>query len=225
MTYLINLVDDAVTILGGAGFSSNDLDQCLQLAPKLISADGGVNRVKNKELIPDFIIGDLDSLKTKNKWNKLGVEIINISEQDTTDFEKCLYTVNSQLYLCLGFVGRRVDHFLSACSSIVKYHQKNIILVGSHDIIFHVPKLMEITLPVNTRLSLFPIKEVKGLSSKGLKWAINGIIFDPARRIGTANQTCSPKVNLELSDNGMLMILPKSCLKTIVELFLEVGDH
>mgnify|MGYP006113428749 FL=1 len=115
MTYLINLVDDAVTILGGAGFSSNDLDQCLQLAPKLISADGGVNRVKNKELIPDFIIGDLDSLKTKNKWNKLGVEIINISEQDTTDFEKCLYTVNSQLYLCLGFVGRRVDHFLSAC--------------------------------------------------------------------------------------------------------------
>ena len=36
----------AVTLLGGAGFSEDELKKSLGLAPELVAADGGVNYLK-----------------------------------------------------------------------------------------------------------------------------------------------------------------------------------
>ena len=177
----LNLQNQSVTILGGGDFSDGDLDDCLTFGRTLISADGGANGVDANKYKPDYIIGDLDSLRNKNFWKATGSKLIKIEEQDTTDFEKCLYSVHADSYFCVGFIGRRADHFLSVCSSIVKYHRKKVILVGNHDIIFHVPRIFEICLPVNTRLSLYPLQEVCGIEDFGLKWSISSIKFNPLK--------------------------------------------
>ena len=211
--------NEPVTILGGAGFSNEDLEDCLTSASILIAADGGANYLKEKNYRLRHIVGDLDSLDNESYWKSHGTNFIKITEQETTDFEKCLYSINAPTYFCIGFIGRRADHFLATCSSLVKYHSKNIILVGSHDIIFHIPKTFEMALPIGTRLSLFPMRKVIGLGSSGLKWSISGLEFDPSNRTGTSNKLSSDKVKIELSDDGMLIILPRSSLTYVKDLF------
>ena len=219
---ILEFVSQSVTVVGGAGFSKVDLDECLTHAPILIAADGGANNLTKKQYKldkkyqPEYIIGDLDSLQNLNSWKKKATKLIRIKEQETTDFEKCLYSINAAKYLCVGFIGKRADHFLSVCTNLVKHHFKRIILVGAYDVIFHVPKSFEIHLPVNTRISLFPLQRITGVSDDGLGWSISGITFDPLKRVGISNITTKPKLKLTLSENGMLMILPRYCLRNVL---------
>ena len=212
-------------ILVAAGFLEKDFDECFSVASVLIAADGGANYLEEKKYKLDHIIGDLDSLNNRTYWDSHGTNFIKISEQETTDFEKCLYTIDAPLYFCIGFIGRRVDHFLATCSTLVKYHHKNVILVGSHDIIFHIPEKIEMDLPRGTRLSLFPMNQVIGLGSSGLKWPIAHLEFHPSKRVGTSNQTIINRVKIELSGNGMLIILPRSCLAFVKDFFIaKISD-
>ena len=58
--------------------------------------------------MPDFIIGDLDSVNLS--VISCNEEIIKIADQDTTDFEKCLFEMQKRdLFpsLILGSFGRR----------------------------------------------------------------------------------------------------------------------
>lgn len=219
MTMELHLYNQPVTILGGAGFSNMDLEECVMSASILIAADGGANFLNKKKYKLSHIIGDLDSLNNKTYWESHGTNFVSLSEQETTDFEKCLYSISAPTYFCIGFIGRRADHFLAACSILVKYHFKNVILIGSHDIIFHVPKTFEIVLPLGTRLSLFPMDQITGLSSSGLKWSLSGLEFHPSKRIGTSNHTSSEIVRIALSNSGMLLILPRSCLAHVKTFF------
>ena len=219
MTTELHFYDEPVIILGAAGFLAKDLEECLSTTSTLIAADGGANYLEKKKYKLDFIIGDFDSLKNKAFWESNGTNLIRISEQETTDFEKCLYSIDAPTYFCIGFIGRRADHFLASCSILIKYYFKNVILVGSHDIIFHVSQAFEMVLPLGTRLSLFPMNQIIGLDSSGLKWPISGLEFHPSKRDGTSNQTSSERVKINLSGDGMLIILPRSCLAFVKDYF------
>ena len=105
------------------------------------------------------------------------------------------------VYYCVGFTGRRLDHFLSVCSNLVKYHLKKVVLVGTYDLICHVPNIFEINLPLGTRISLFPMQPVVGLDHSGLKWSISGVKFEPAKLVGTSNISVERKVKIVLSND------------------------
>jgi thiamine pyrophosphokinase len=49
------------------------------------------------------------------------VPVHHLPEQDTTDFEKCLYSVAAPLLLGVGFLGGRADHHLAAMNVLVRY--------------------------------------------------------------------------------------------------------
>ena len=224
MTKELHFYNQPVIIVGAAGFSENDLEECLDTASVVIAADGGANYLEEKKYKLDYVIGDLDSLNNKSYWKSHGTNFIEISEQETTDFEKCLYSINAPTYFCLGFIGKRADHFLATCSILINYHFKNVILVGAHDIIFHVPKTFEMVLPVGTRLSLFPMNQIVGCGSSGLKWSISGLEFHPSKRVGTSNETNSSRVKINLSGEGMLIILPRSCLTYVKNFFINAKN-
>ena len=224
MTKELHLYNQPVTIVGAAGFSEIDLEECLNTASVVIAADGGANYLEEKKYKVNHVIGDLDSLNNKSYWESHGTNFIHISEQETTDFEKCLYSIDAPAYFCLGFIGKRADHFLATCSILVKYHFKNVILVGSHDIIFHVPKAFEMVLPLGTRLSLFPMNHLVGRGSSGLKWSISGVEFHPSKRVGTSNKTNSGRVKINLSGEGMLILLPRSCLAHVKKFFITAKN-
>lgn len=198
------LLKDNVTLVGGAGFSKTLLSRSLTLTEDLVAADGGANFLP-KHLVPKYIIGDLDSIVSPAKWVGKGSKLIKINDQDSTDFDKCISAIKSKKIIALGFMDQRLDHFLAVCASIVR-HKRLIFLVGQRDIIFHLPNDFCIKLPINSRVSLFPFKEINTVEAVGLKYPVEDTIFSPIGKIGTSNVSTGENIRISYKGSGMLGI-------------------
>lgn len=191
-----------ITLLGGAEVASRHLRALVDSPYPLICADGGANTAVEFGLKPEMIIGDMDSFS-----GQFDGEVLHLSEQNTTDFEKCLYSVKAPLYIGYGFLGGRVDHQLTALSVLVRYPDRKVILFGDDDICFCCPKQFEMDLPKGTRVSVFPLSDTK-MRSSGLKWPLNGIDMSPSTRTGTSNQANGQPIQLMLDQGDAVVILP-----------------
>ena len=195
---------DAVTLVGGAGFSKDLLSRSLVLAEDIVAADGGANFLPACS-VPKYILGDLDSIVSPEKWIEKGSKLIKMSDQDSTDFDKCISVIESKKIIALGFMDQRLDHFLAVCSSLVK-NRRVIFVVGKRDVIFHLPNDLSIKLPVNSRVSLFPLNEIKTVEAVGLKYPVENLKFSPMGKIGTSNISTSENIRISYQGSGMLGI-------------------
>ena len=195
---------DNVTLVGAAGFSKTLLSRSLILTEDLVAADGGANFLPT-HIVPKYILGDLDSIKFPEKWVIKGSKLIKINDQDTTDFDKCISAIKSKKIVALGFTDQRLDHFLAVCTSLVR-HKRLIFLVGKRDIIFHLPNDFSIKLPIHSRVSLFPFKEINTVEAVGLKYPVEDTIFSPIGKIGTSNVSTRENIKISYKGSGMLGI-------------------
>ena len=195
---------DNVTLVGAAGFSKALLSRSLILTDDLVAADGGANFLP-KHLVPKYILGDLDSIASPEKWVEKGSKLIKINDQDSTDFDKCLSAIKSKKIIALGFMDQRLDHFLAVCTSLVR-HKRLIFLVGKRDIIFHLPNEFCIKLPIHSRVSLFPLKEINTVEAVGLKYSVEDTTFSPSGKIGTSNESTNENIRISYKGSGMLGI-------------------
>jgi len=227
MTHLYLMSDtqqnayDIVTLLGGGPVDAEDLKRLIRLAPDLVAADGGANYAHAHKIPVKHIVGDFDSLTNEQYWRNSGVNLTQVDEQNSTDFEKCLYTIEAEIYLCIGFLGRMLDHSLACLRTLAAYPDRKVILVGEEEVVFLSPLNFRIDLPAGTRVSLFPMGDVRGEFSDGLKWSIEGLEFSPAGQIGTSNEAAGGELQLKFSDAKMLILLPKAFLEPVIE---ALGD-
>jgi len=184
---------------------------------RVVAADGGVRRALDHGLQPEAVIGDMDSCTTDVRQMS-DIKITEISEQDTTDFEKCLSSLKAPLILGLGFLGGRLDHELAALSALVQYPQ-NVVLIGEEDLVFRLPASARLTLPIGTRISTFPMGKVSGVTSTGLAWPLEGLTLAPSGQISTSNRTTLPEVTLTNPSQPLLCILPRAHLAATLKLF------
>lgn len=207
---------DCLTILGPSDATTEDVDEALRRAPKLVAADGGAARALELGHMPDAVIGDFDSLPHSILQDLPAGRLHRIAEQDSTDFEKCLARVQARLVLAVGFSGRRFDHALAVMNTLVRYPERPCVVIGGEDIVFAAPRReIALDLPIGTRLSLFPMSELR-MSASGLRWPVGQIDFAPAGRIGTSNEVAGP-VRLHPDAPGMLVILPRAALAAAIE--------
>ena len=207
-----------LTLLGGGSANITQLEQALRIAPHLVAADGGADFAIKCGKMPASVIGDMDSISSDAKTQIDPENFHHISEQDSTDFEKCLRSIEARAILALGFTGGRLDHELAACSALVRYPSQNCILVGKEDVCFLAPNVFSIDLPKGTRFSLFPMAQISG-ESTGLKYPIGGIEMSPATRGGTSNEVTGP-VTLRFDTRHMLVLFPVCYLNAALEALL-----
>ncbi len=194
--------DLPVVLLGGAEVPSRHLRNLVDSDAPLICADGGANTAVEFRLAPELIVGDLDSFS-----GAFDGQVIHLSEQDTTDFEKCLYSVKAPLYLGYGFLGGRIDHELTALSVLVRYPERPVILIGDQDICFCCPKELLLDLPKATRVSIFPMSDTK-MRSTGLKWPLDDVALSPTSRTATSNKAAGTAVSLYIDEGDAIVLLP-----------------
>lgn len=201
---------EPVTLLGGGAADPDRLRHALELAPRLVAADGGANMALAEGVTPDLVIGDFDSVTAATLAAIPPERQIRVPEQETTDFEKCLTRLKSPFVLGLGFLGPRFDHTLAVFSALIRHRQTLCLLMGDEDLVFAAPPRFTADLAPGLRFSLFPILPCRG-SSQGLRWPIEGLAFAPDGIIGTSNQVAGP-VDVAFEGPGMLMILPVEAL-------------
>jgi thiamine pyrophosphokinase len=196
---------EGVTLAGGAPFGATLLARARGLAPCLVAADGGADRLLAHGAEPEAVIGDLDSISARARMRLAG-RLFPVAEQETTDFDKALRLIKAPFVLGLGFWGARADHGLAALNALVRHPAQRCLVLSASDVIFHAAPEMTLSLPKGSRLSLFPLAPVSG-RSEGLEWPIDGISFAPGSAIGCSNRVTGP-VRLQFDGPGMLVILP-----------------
>ena len=202
-------------IVGGADFSEDLFYNLYEKEIPIIAADGGANFLADQSILPELIIGDLDSVEEQKIQNIETQKIIKISCQNNTDLEKVLLNTQSPLTLGIGFLGSRIDHELASLSALAKYPQKKIILVGEKDIIFLAPPNLSLSSFEGMRVSLYPLGSVR-VQSSGLKWSTEGLTMNPVDLIGTSNEAVGKIIHLVPDKPKLLLIIPISSLNDAI---------
>lgn len=203
-----------VTLAGGGVMTREMLDEALALAPELVAADGAADRLAELGLMPAAVIGDMDSIADPARWRPRVGRLVALAEQDTTDFEKCLYATDAPFYIGVGFTGGRVDHQLAVLHAMLARPEKRVLLLGEADVMALLPpgRVVRLDLEPGARVSFFPLAGVRGVHSRGLAWPIEGLAMAPAVRIGTSNRATTGPVEVAFEGPGALAILERSYL-------------
>ena len=209
--------DAPVLLVGNGPVDATTVELAQPLCRYTVAADGGANAALAHGLKLDATIGDMDS-SGANKSPDTHGEIIHISEQASTDFEKCLSVIRAPLILGIGFLGGRLDHELAALNALVRT-PLHVVLIGEEDLVFKLPEVSALTLPIGTRLSAFPMGPVSGVKSEGLAWPLNGLALAPAAAISTSNHTIVPEITITNPGQPLLCILPRTHLSATLKLF------
>jgi thiamine pyrophosphokinase len=184
----------------------------------LVGADGGGDAIGAAGLVPEAIIGDLDSLTNRMEWDQR-TRVIHIPEQITTDFQKALYSTEAPVTLALGMTGRRLDHTLAALSAVLQYApQRRLLLVDEVDVALAVVGPIAFAAEPRERVSIHPLLPIRFERSHGLFYPMDGLTLEPGGLIGTSNEGTGGKVEIVPADQTpWLLILPKARLWDLIE--------
>lgn len=108
----------AVLIGGGKKPSRELIEKHMNNSEILICADGGGDCLYEYSMLPDYLLGDFDSI-SKEALNYFQSRLKHIdtypSEKDSTDSELCVdkaLNLGVTEIVMLGFTGTRIDHLL-----------------------------------------------------------------------------------------------------------------
>ena len=211
MPNVIVISDRPVALFGGAGAEKEVVNAVLALCGPVVAADGGADVALAHGIVPQAVIGDMDSLSAAGRAAIPPGSIHGITEQETTDFDKALRSIAAPLIIGAGFHGARVDHQLAAFTVLARHADRRCLLAGPEDCVCLMPPRIELQATPGEFLSLFPLGPVMG-RSEGLECPIDGIAMTPAGRGGTSNRVTAERVVIEVDAPLMLLIRPRAAL-------------
>ncbi|MCX7833267.1 MAG: thiamine diphosphokinase [Ignavibacteria bacterium] len=177
----------------------------------IIFADGAANLMRKSKILPDVILGDLDSatMETLKYYLKRNVLVMKFTEQETTDFEKSLLHLEEkgirEIYV-FGFMSLRPDHSLNNFSIMKRYYKKmDIYFVDSEYITNFIKNKIRFEYKVNEVISLLPFPYAKGIKTKGLQYPLNNEDLILGIREGTLNYSNTKKVEISFIDGDLLL--------------------
>lgn len=177
----------------------------------IISADGASDYLYKHSIIPDIIIGDLDSISKKSLryFSSINTKIIELKEQETTDFEKALNFANSlniKNIIVFGAVSLRFDHTLNNFSVIKRFHNKmKIKLINNDYEIFYFDKSISFKYKKNEIVSFLGLPVAYGVKTEGLKYPLKNEKLEFGVREGTLNLSISNQIKIEYKKGTMLL--------------------
>lgn len=173
----------------------------------IIATDGAADTlVKYRNISPDFVVGDMDSI-TDDTLQRC--RVVRIDDQDTTDFEKAIFFAKDHNFFPAiitglegGFLDRTLNNFatFSACNSedLLYLSDENLgfcIINNSKN--FHIP--------IGTKMSIFGTPSAT-VTTQGLKWNLDRAEFSFFGYNSCSNRVASETINIAI-ENGSVFVL------------------
>ena len=120
----MNVKKNVSVILNGQMPTDHAIINQITNSDYIIAVDGSANKLFDLEIIPDVIIGDLDSLQNINNKN---IELVKTPNQNKTDFRKTLEWCIEKNILNIsifGISGESEDHFLGNYYTLSDFDEK-----------------------------------------------------------------------------------------------------
>ncbi|CEN76660.1 thiamine pyrophosphokinase (TPK) (Thiamine diphospho kinase) [[Clostridium] sordellii] len=188
----------------------------------IICADGGAKHLYELDIIPHYILGDLDSLEEHiiEFYKRKKVEFKKFpSRKNETDTQLCVHLANElgveELHL-LGALGGRVDHTLANINLMYYIKElgiKPIIKSENEDIYIIENENITICGQKGNTVSIIPLKgDLKGITLKNLEYPLNDANIKFGDPIGLSNVMTEDSFNVNLDKGSILIILNKKAV-------------
>lgn len=177
----------------------------------VIAADGGAIRLFYLGILPDYIIGDLDTFESYGmKSFFIKSEIVYLPSQEINDFEKALiFAIEKEFenVLITGFHGGLLEHTLNNWSVLQKYANRlNLCVYDQKRYAIPIDFSFEFEAHNNEIISLIPQPHAL-LRTQNLKWDLNGETLALGYREGARNLAIGNTIKVELIEGSILLII------------------
>ena len=180
----------------------------------ILCADGGTRHAFALGLIPNVVIGDLDSVmdEERRKMKELGVETIqHPTDKNETDLELAInhaLTLNPSQILILAALGGRMDQTLAniALLSDLRLSTFDIRLSDGVEEIFFCRDQVQVKGRSGDIVSLIPWQgEVTGVFTENLSWHLHHETLYPEKTRGISNEMTADVATVSIK-SGLLLI-------------------
>lgn len=197
---------DAVICLNGEIPEQSVFDQLSSIP--LIAADGAYNRLFLLDIHPQAIVGDMDSVTEKHNTDK--TKFVEIADQNSNDFEKCMRYAAEHGYnniLIIGFTGGLLEHTVNNISIVIKFaNEFNITVYHQHRYCYYITDDIGLNLNDKELVSLIPYPQAK-LKTTGLNWELDKEELAMGKREGARNFAISKSVSIELISGSYMLFI------------------
>jgi thiamine pyrophosphokinase len=205
-------------VLAGQPPSDELITWRMEEADYSIAVDGGYLCFRQAGLVPDTLIGDLDSLSEEEHPGSEFPElkVMHLHEQDSTDFEKALNWIqvntNIKKLIILGGLGKRTDH-LTTNLLVASVADQSLEITFDDDQEWMRRVTPSCPLSLHGRkganLSILPLCESSGVTTKGLKWELNSENIGGSKIVGQSNRCKSDLVEIKCETGNFFVFLEK----------------
>ena len=205
--------EPALIIANGAACSDELLGQLLEWSPLVIVLDSAMTRVHDLGIKVDVLLGDFDRNFDANQYktSQYPIEIVEIQNQEKTDLEKAFdYLIARKIPMVnvVWATGKRADHTFANIACIVKYQKLlKIVILDDYSKIYQLPRNFEKWYVKNAIISLIPIGEVTGISSKNLFYELQNDNLLLGYRNGNSNHIIADGIVKITHNQGDLLIM------------------
>lgn len=182
----------------------------LRSAEHIICCDGSAKSLLEAGIVPEAIVGDLDSISDEIA-KKYSDRLYRDDDEETNDLTKAVsWCINNgyKEIVILGATGKREDHTLGNISLLTEYAKKIDVIMVTDTGIF-TPHLKSCTIHSfpGQQISIFSINPDTQFTSSGLKYKLDGLKLKNWWR-GTLNEATGDSFDLKFA-GGPLIVFQK----------------
>jgi len=205
---------NCIIVASGNLLFTPEIKGLLAGADLIIAADGGAAHLKQADISPHVIIGDMDSIlpDTRQYFEKNLTPIItHPSRKNQTDTELCIEFAIKKGATCitlLGVTGHRLDHTLANIFLLRKLADLGVEsrIIDANNEIYLVMDRLKLKGKKRDLLSVLPISEkVTGLTLTGLEYPLENATISMGSSLGISNYFNETLATISIA-SGILLV-------------------
>lgn len=205
---------NALIVLGGEAPSCALLVRCAQAADFVIAADRGLAAFEAAGLVPDLIVGDMDSVPEgilQRYAHRADVRRL-CPEKDDTDGGIALGEAlarGAKHVVILGALGGRMDHALGNLMMLVRAHREGAFaeIRTERERIVRIDGSITLRGAKGRTVSLIPIGEAHGVTLSGMYYhSQEELSFDFTQAMGVSNVVTADTATITVRSGDLLLI-------------------
>lgn len=205
-------------IIAHGYFAVNSLKKEISDADIIICSDGGSIYAKEMSIVPDIIIGDMDSIskETLDYYKSNGTKCVTYpKDKDYTDTEICIdYAIEqgADTIAIVSGIGSRIDHSLINIGLLNKIiNNKKFGYIATDDAyIYLCNNRIKLNGEIGDTLSLIPLTlTVEGITTFGLKYPLKNGMIKIGQSIGVSNEFVNRVAEVEVK-SGILIVIKQN---------------
>ncbi|GAB4392943.1 MAG: thiamine diphosphokinase [Gammaproteobacteria bacterium] len=197
-------------IIADGDYQSPQLIKTLMLNKTVIALDGSYSRLKNLDIKPDIVLGDMDTLQVDLQELSKITKVIKLPDQNTTDLQKAIIYCdqhNAEQIDIVCALGGRVDHTLVNLRVLRKYYrkQRSIILhTDTQQMQFVRDQKITIHGKIGDYCAIMAFPQGQ-FSSHGLKYDVINFPLEFGESESACNQLASTQALLNIQGDALLI--------------------